>query len=102
MTTSGQILAGAALPPASRTIWREEMIDTIKLALPIALTQLGQVAMMIQSTVMMDSGGRARRDGQARRPASILAASRPSASNTFLTMPLASRPALAYIALGES
>ena len=39
---------------------------------------------------------------QASRPASILAASLPSASNTFLTMPLASRPALAYIALGES
>ena len=39
---------------------------------------------------------------QASRPASILAASRPSASNTFLTMPLASSPALAYIAVGES
>ena len=39
---------------------------------------------------------------QASRPASILAASLPSASNTFLTMPLASSPALAYIALGES
>ena len=39
---------------------------------------------------------------QASRPASILAASLPSASNTFLTMPLASSPALAYIAVGES
>ncbi len=39
---------------------------------------------------------------QASRPASTLAASRPSASNTFLTMPLASSPALAYIAVGES
>ena len=39
---------------------------------------------------------------QASRPASILAASLPSASNTFLTMPLASSPALAYIAFGES
>ncbi len=39
---------------------------------------------------------------QASRPASILGTSRPSASNTFLTMPLASSPALAYIAFGES
>ena len=46
MMASGQTLAGAASPFASRTIWREELIDTIKLALPIALTQLGQVAIM--------------------------------------------------------
>jgi len=39
---------------------------------------------------------------QASRPASTLVASLPSASNTFLTMPLASSPALAYIAVGES
>ena len=29
-----------------RGLWHEELIDTIKLSLPIALTQLGQVAMM--------------------------------------------------------
>ncbi len=46
MTMPEQALAGAAPAPASRTIWRDELIETIKLALPIALTQLGQVAMM--------------------------------------------------------
>ncbi|MCX7311387.1 MAG: MATE family efflux transporter [Hyphomicrobiales bacterium] len=46
MMTPGPTLAGAAVPPTSRSAWREELIDTIKLALPIALTQLGQVAMM--------------------------------------------------------
>ena len=27
-------------------IWRSEIVETVKLALPIALTQLGQIAMM--------------------------------------------------------
>jgi MATE family multidrug resistance protein len=31
---------------AVRSIWRTEIIETIKLALPMALTQLGQIAMM--------------------------------------------------------
>jgi len=33
-------------PPTSRAIWRDELIETVKLAWPIALTQLGQIAMM--------------------------------------------------------
>src|ERR1041384_1710985 len=45
-TTSTQTLAGAAAPPANRSIWRDEWVDTIKLALPIALTQLRQGALM--------------------------------------------------------
>ncbi len=53
MMTSGQTLAGAALAPTGRTIWREELIDTIKLALPIALTQLGQVAMMTSDLALL-------------------------------------------------
>lgn len=53
MMASGQTLAGAASPFASRTIWREELIDTIKLALPIALTQLGQVAMMTSDLALL-------------------------------------------------
>jgi MATE family multidrug resistance protein len=44
MTLSGTIIA--ANKTRSRGLWREELIDTIKLALPIALTQLGQIAMM--------------------------------------------------------
>src|SRR5437016_1349470 len=51
--TSQQALAGAALPSASRTIWRDELIDTIKLALPIALTQLGQIAMMTSDLALL-------------------------------------------------
>jgi len=36
----------AAEPPAKPAIWRSELAETIKLAWPIALTQLGQIAMM--------------------------------------------------------
>jgi len=36
----------AAEPPIKRAIWRSELIETIKLAWPMALTQLGQIAMM--------------------------------------------------------
>lgn len=45
MTTPG-VISAAGAPPASSTFWRAEMIETVKLALPIALTQLGQIAMM--------------------------------------------------------
>jgi MATE family multidrug resistance protein len=53
MTMPGQILAGAAPSPASRTGWRDELIETIRLALPIALTQLGQVAMMTSDLALL-------------------------------------------------
>src|SRR5262249_57892265 len=36
----------AAPPPSKRAIWRSELIETIRLAWPIAFTQLGQIAMM--------------------------------------------------------
>src|SRR3954467_11333871 len=36
----------AAEPPTARAIWRSELIETLKLAWPIALTQLGQITMM--------------------------------------------------------
>jgi MATE family, multidrug efflux pump len=36
----------AAEPPVKPAIWRGELVETIKLAWPIALTQLGQIAMM--------------------------------------------------------
>jgi hypothetical protein len=41
MTMPGHILAGTPLP-ASRVSWRDELIDTIKLALPIALPSLAR------------------------------------------------------------
>lgn len=53
MTIPGQVLAGAAPAPASRTAWRDELIETIRLALPIALTQLGQVAMMTSDLALL-------------------------------------------------
>src|SRR5262245_15572240 len=36
----------AARAPAQRTVWRTEIADTIKLAWPMALPQLGQITMM--------------------------------------------------------
>jgi multidrug resistance protein, MATE family len=45
MTMPGAIPAAGA-PPAGKAVWRAEMGETLKLALPIALTQLGQIAMM--------------------------------------------------------
>ncbi len=53
MTMPEQALAGAAPAPASRTIWRDELVDTVRLALPIALTQLGQVAMMTSDLALL-------------------------------------------------
>ncbi len=41
MTAPGTII-DAAVP----SVWRSELIETIKLAVPLALTQLGQIAMM--------------------------------------------------------
>jgi len=35
-----------AEPPAKTGVWRSELVETVKLAWPIALTQLGQIAMM--------------------------------------------------------
>src|SRR5262245_35432258 len=36
----------AAEPPAKPAIWRSELVETVKLAWPIALTQVGQIGMM--------------------------------------------------------
>ena len=52
MTMPGHTLAGTAVP-SSQTVWRDELVDTIKLALPIALTQLGQVAMMTSDLALL-------------------------------------------------
>ena len=52
MTMPGAIPAAGALP-AGNTIWRAEMTETVKLALPIALTQLGQIAMMTSDLALI-------------------------------------------------
>src|SRR2546428_3605005 len=46
MTLPGTIAAATPATPPERAVWRAEIIETIKLAWPIALTHLGQVAMM--------------------------------------------------------
>jgi multidrug resistance protein, MATE family len=43
--SSLKAITTSATSPAA-TIWRTDMIETVKLALPMALTQLGQIAMM--------------------------------------------------------
>jgi MATE family multidrug resistance protein len=45
MTATRAATAGVHAP-ATRAVWRAEIGETVKLALPIALTQLGQIAMM--------------------------------------------------------
>src|SRR3954464_15779418 len=45
MTMPGAIPV-AGVPLAGKAVWRAEMGETLKLAVPIALTQLGQIAMM--------------------------------------------------------
>ena len=45
MTSPGTIAAASAVP-AGGAVWRVEITETVKLAWPIALTQLGQIAMM--------------------------------------------------------
>jgi multidrug resistance protein, MATE family len=44
--TMETITAATRAAPLERAVWRAEIIETVKLAWPIALTQLGQIAMM--------------------------------------------------------
>jgi MATE family multidrug resistance protein len=46
MTAPGSNIAAGALAPAKSSAWRTELIETLWLAWPMALTQLGQIAMM--------------------------------------------------------
>src|SRR5215208_767275 len=52
MSMPGAISAAGAVS-ADRGIWRDEMAETVKLALPIALTQLGQIAMMTSDLALI-------------------------------------------------
>jgi MATE family multidrug resistance protein len=49
----GYSIAGDAITPATQSIWRAEINDTIKLAWPMALTQLGQIAMMTSDLMLL-------------------------------------------------
>jgi multidrug resistance protein, MATE family len=46
MTLPGTITVAKAAAQPENAVWRAEIIETVKLAWPIALTQLGQIAMM--------------------------------------------------------
>jgi MATE family multidrug resistance protein len=52
MTMPGAISAEGAAS-AGKAVWRIEMTETVKLALPIALTQLGQIAMMTSDLMLI-------------------------------------------------
>lgn len=53
MTIPNHELTAGALAPAGEGLWRSELNATVKLALPIALTQLGQVAMMTSDLMLV-------------------------------------------------
>lgn len=53
MTMPGVISAAGAKAPAGTALWRAELTETVKLALPIALTQLGQIAMMTSDLALI-------------------------------------------------
>jgi Na+-driven multidrug efflux pump len=53
MTANGTTTAAGAGPPAGGTVWRAEMADTLRLAAPLALTQLGHVAMMTTDLALL-------------------------------------------------
>jgi len=46
MISPGSDIAAGALAPAKSSAWRTEFVETLWLAVPMALTQLGQIAMM--------------------------------------------------------
>lgn len=53
MTTPAIDIIDGASAPSGRMLWRVELTETVKLALPIALTQLGQIAMMTTDLMLV-------------------------------------------------
>src|SRR6185295_16942206 len=51
MTMPQAIDSSAA--PTTASVWRVELVETLRLALPIALTQLGQIAMMTSDLALI-------------------------------------------------
>ena len=53
MTSSGSVTAAGADASANGSVFRTELIETVRLAAPMALTQLGQVAMMTTDLILL-------------------------------------------------
>jgi MATE family multidrug resistance protein len=53
MTTTEAVSTAGARQPADAALWREEFRETIRLAAPMAATQLGQVAMMTTDLALL-------------------------------------------------
>jgi MATE family, multidrug efflux pump len=53
MTATETIPAAGAKAPAGHGLWRAELAETVRLALPMALTQLGQIAMMTTDLILI-------------------------------------------------
>lgn len=59
MTHPGTISAARSAPQSEPFVWRNEVADTVKLAWPMALTQLGQIAMMTTDLALIGRLGEA-------------------------------------------
>jgi MATE family multidrug resistance protein len=53
MTATETMPAAGAQAPAEQGLWRAELAETVRLALPMALTQLGQIVMMTTDLVLI-------------------------------------------------
>lgn len=53
MTASQTMATAGAGAPARRALWRAEFAETVKLAAPMAATQLGQIAMMTTDVALL-------------------------------------------------
>jgi len=53
MSTDDRTYPAGAPPAPGPSLWRAEMTETVKLATPIALTQLGQIAMMTTDLMLL-------------------------------------------------
>lgn len=53
MSIHDRTLPAGAHPASGLSLWRTELTDTVRLATPIALTQLGQIAMMTTDLMLL-------------------------------------------------
>ena len=53
MTMPGAVSVAGAHAPADRKVWRAELTETVGLAMPLALSQLGQIAMMTSDLALI-------------------------------------------------
>jgi multidrug resistance protein, MATE family len=59
MTSPGTIVAARSTAPKAHAVWRAEVVETVRLAWPMALTQLGQIAMMTTDLILIGRLGSA-------------------------------------------